>query len=380
MTDSARVPEEQLKVWRKATSEGNRFRVARELKKQGRKVIGVVSDYVPEEAIYAAGMLPWRIIGAWREDVAQATLHRPVNAEVYATHVLESLLAGELDFLDGIVIPHLDDDQRRLWDVCVHLDMMPLIHYLYIPRKESEYCLTEFAGGIRRLVGELEQLGAVKVSQESLRQAIGVYNKWRRCLMAIYELRKREVPPLSGSEVLSITTASFTMLKEEFTQQVEAVFGQLKKRKTSLSRVRPRILVSSENLDDPAYLELVEDAGCLVAMDDLDTGSRYIWQEVDTSMDPFYGLAKRYLSRPTGPQMFDWDKQANQVMQWVKEFKIDGVLNFPTMNSYWREMFTPYFHSALSKAGTPMMTFSREYQLANVGQLRTRIEAFLETL
>ena len=78
--------------------------------------------------------------------------------------------------------------------------------------------------------------------------------------------------------------------------------------------------------------------------------------------------------------MFDWDKQANQVMQWVEEFKIDGVLNFPTMNSYWREMFTPYFHSALSTAGTPMMTFSREYQLANVGQLRTRIEAFLETL
>ncbi|MFC2017660.1 2-hydroxyacyl-CoA dehydratase [Chloroflexota bacterium] len=279
MTDADVALEEQLKVWRKATSEDNRFRVARELKKQGRKVIGVISDYVPEEAIYAAGMLPWRIMGTWREDAAQATLHRPVNAEVYTTHVLESLLAGELDFLDGIVVPHLDDDQRRLWDVCVHLDMMPLIHYLYIPRKESEFCLTEFAEGIRRLVGELEKLGTVKVSEESLRQAIDVYNKWRRCLMEIYELRKREVPPLSGSEVLGITTASFTMLKEELTQQVEVVFDQLKKRKTSLSQVRPRILVSSENLDDPAYLELVEDAGCLVAMDDLDTGSRYIWQQ-----------------------------------------------------------------------------------------------------
>lgn len=372
--------EDLLKRLVETNNEDNRAKAALKCKGQGRKIIGLLSDYVPEEVIYAAGMLPWRITGTWRGDLSRAHAYRPVNTDLYATHVLDSLLTGELDFLDGVVVVHLDDDQRRLWDLWRYLGKTRFVHYLYIPRRDSPLFVNEFRNGIVRLARNLEQLGGAKISPQSLSQAIAVYNRWRTIMGKIYELRKKEVPPLSGAEVLGIATASFVRPKDELSCDLEALLEYLKERRTSLQAVRPRILVSSENLDNPAYLELIEGAGCLVAMDDLDTGSRYFWQNAMTDGDPFFSLAQRYLTRPCCPRMFSWDKSIQQILQWVRDFRIDGVMNLPAMYAYWRECFGPYLEVRLQEAGIPVMTFLREYRLANVAQLRTRVGAFLEML
>ena len=198
--------------------------------------------------------------------------------------------------------------------------------------------------------------------------------------MDLCELRERDVPPLSGSEFLALTTASFVMPKDEFTQKLETLFDYLKERRTSLPRVSPRLLVSSEDLDLPAYLALIEGAGCLVAMDDLNTGSRYFWQKVDNSSEPLYALAKRILTKPACPRMFDWERYVERLIKWVREYNIDGVLDFPAIHSYWRGLIGPYLHDRLEEVGIPEMSFTREYHLSNVAQLRTRVGAFLEIL
>jgi benzoyl-CoA reductase/2-hydroxyglutaryl-CoA dehydratase subunit BcrC/BadD/HgdB len=260
--------EEELRVLFETIDERRRYDAAHEWKKQGKKVIGFISDYVPEELIFAAGMFPYRIIGSWNADVSKAIFYRPTNTDLYSIHVLQSLLEGKLDFLDGIIIPHLDDDQRRLWDVWSHLKKASLIYYLYIPRKESDFCIMEFRNGLVRLKENLEELGAKKISDESIESSIVVYNRWRKIMMDLLELRKREVPPLSGSEFLALTVSSFVMPKDMFTERIESILDPLKKRIAPVSKNRPRLLVSSEDLDNPAYLELVENCGCLVSMDD----------------------------------------------------------------------------------------------------------------
>jgi benzoyl-CoA reductase subunit C len=115
-------------------------------------------------------------------------------------------------------------------------------------------------------------------------------------------------------------------------------------------------------------------------MDDLDTGSRYFWGLVDTSLEPLYALAKRYISHLACPRMFFWDRQVEQVIEWVKEYRIDGVINYPQIYSYPRHYNDPYFREKLTEAGIPVTTIFRDYYLVNVGQLRTRIGAFIETL
>ncbi len=228
--------EDRLQRLIEGNSEANRTKWAKEWKKQGKKVIGVMSSDVPEEVISAAGMLPWRVTGTWQENVNRARVYRPEATCSYLTHVLESFLSGELDFLDGVVMADEDQDYFTLWNVLQYLKMKPLCLYLHAPFVDREIDLRYFAREIRRLISSLEDFGGVKITDASLRSSIDTYNQTRSLLSRMYELRKREIPPLSGAEVLGITTAAQVMPKEQFNQELEKLLPYLKKRKTNLKQ------------------------------------------------------------------------------------------------------------------------------------------------
>ena len=373
--------EQRLKKLLEGNSEAERAKWAIESKKQGRKVIGVISSYVVEEVISAAGMLPWRINGKWTADISHTRAYRSENSCGYCNHVLESFLTGELDFLDGIVITDLDQDLVRLWDVLVYLKVKPFCHIMHIPFVDTKLSRQFLKEEISRMIKAVEEFGGVKITEESLRLSIETYNQWRRLLGRIYELRKREIPPLSGAETLSITTASSVVPKEYFNQELEALLPYLEGRKTNLKEVRPRLLIESDMLDQPAYLSLVEEEGCLIAMDDMDTGTRLFAQEVDTSQpDLTYALAERYLSRHGVARMASWDEQVEQLIKWVSEFNIDGVLALPLAWCYPQRYRIPFLAKKLEQAGILFLSIEREYHLANAGQIKARVGAFLEVI
>jgi len=364
----------------KGNSEAIRYNWAMAWKQQGKKVIGILSSYVPEEVIWAAGMLPWRITGTWRENISNARLYRSQSSCSYCNHVLESLLSGELDFLDGIVTTDLDQDLLRLGDVLLALKKMPFCQIMHIPFVDSELNYKFLTDEIRRLISSLENYGGVRITDDALRASIDTYNRMRSLLNRMYELRKKETPPLSGSETLGITTTAAVMPKTHFNKELETLLPYLEKRETNLKNHSPRLLVTSEMLDNPAYISLVEE-GCLVAMDDMDTGSRYFIQEVDITLeDPANALARRYLNRHGAPRMTSWNKQAEQLIKWVKEFNIDGVLALPLAWCYPQRYRMPLLTRRFDEAGIPSLCLEREYHLTNVGQLRTRIGAFVEML
>lgn len=363
-----------------ANSEPSRAERAAEYKRQGKVIIGTTDANTPEEVIFAAGFLPWRVTGTWRDNVSLAHTFRSVDTDVYCNHLLQSHMAGELDFLDGVIIGCEDDDLRRLWDAWVYIGKTPFTHMLYVPHKDSPVTRRAYSQATTNLIDKIEKSFGVKVTGQALSEAIEVYNHWRTLMMRVYELRKRETPPLSGAEVLKLATASFVMPKDQFNRELEALLPYLENRRAGLSKVTPRLLVSGDKLDNPAYLELVESTGSLVAMDDLDTASRYIWKTTSVEKPPVVALAERYLSRPPCPHIVDWPRYTDTVIGWVKEYNIAGVLNLPHMYGYIRQMVTPYYRDALTAAGIPMMSFNIEYHLTNVEQLRTRIGAFIEML
>ncbi len=371
--------EKELMQLVEGNREENRIQEARDWKERGGKVIGLLCSYVPEEVIYAAGMLPWRVTGTWRENVPLALAYRPVNSCPYCTHVLESLLSGELDFLDGVVATSRDQDLVRLLDVWKSLGRTPLTVYMYLPHHDSRLGSQQFAKEIRKLMTLLGEFSGREVSAESLHKAIAVHNKTRRLLREVYELRKKEKPPLSGAETLGITTSAMVMPKEDFNKKLEALLPYLEKRTAPVRQFRPRLLVSGDLLDHPGYLTMIEDLGCLIAMDDLDVGSRYFWQEVEPdSIDPIQALANRYLYRPAGPHLYSWPKQLAQVIHWVKDFDITGVIELVLIYSQVRQIRAPFFKRKLDEAGIPNISLTRDYHLSNIGQLQTRVQAFLE--
>jgi benzoyl-CoA reductase subunit C len=371
--------EDKFKQLVGASDPKNRTKWAQDWQKQGKKVIGVLDTLVPEEVIYAAGMLPWRIQGSWKEDVSRAMPYRFFRGNTFLNHVMKSLLEGELDFLDGMVCSNRDEDFAHFRDYWEHVGKTSLIHLLEVPTIDFELSRRRFTSKIREFVGVIEEFSKVKLDDNKLRDAIAVYNEGYALMRKLYELRKKEVPPISGGEALAIANAAMVMPRDEFNQKLEELMPYLETRKANVRNTHPRLLLSSDLMDNPAYIDLVEEAGCLVAMDDLDIGSRYFWEQVNGSGDPAQALAVRYLKNRS-PRMFDWRGQTAQLVQLTKEFNIDGVLELLDLYDYTREFRRPFLMSWLKEAGVPAMSFQRSYSLSNTGQLKTRIGAFLEIL
>jgi benzoyl-CoA reductase subunit C len=375
------VMEDRLKALIDANKPANRTKWAMEWKKQGRKIVGLLDTYVPEEVVAAAGMLPWRISGTWEEAAPQAAIYRPEMTCRYCSHVLESVLTGDLDYLDGVACVQLDDDVKRLWDVLHYIDKPQQNHIMYLPHSCSETTLQWWNQSVMELKQVMEDWGGVKITEEALADQIEIFNKMRGLLKRVYELRKREVPALTGAEVLGITTAARVMPREEFNKELEALIPYLENRTGAFKNTTPRILMSGEFLDHPGYVELVESCGAAVVMDEFDTGAKYFWDLIDDTCDnPWKAVAKRYLDRPGLSRMVDWTDQTDQIKRWVKEFNVQGIVELKQLYSL--PLAYRYFimKQRMKDAGIPYTSLDREYHLAQVGMLRTRVEAFIEMI
>ena len=367
------------------SQEAHRTRYVSEWKKDNQKIIGLLCSYIPEEIIHAAGMRPWRIMGTQRSGTPRADVYRPPHTCAYCNHVLESLLSDEYAFLDAVVGTSWDQDLIRLWDVWTYLAKTPGAHIMHLPLNNTQTHQNQYVKEVRKLVEFVENLAGAEISGAALAHSVGLYNQARSLLHQVYELRKREKPSLSGAEVLGITLASLLMPVEAFIEQMQSLMPYLEQRKLPADCYRPRVLVSSDRLDNWEVIKMVEETGCLVAMDDLDTGSRHFWKSVeisegDTRDEMVVALAKRYHAQPASPGMMTWAEQVEQVADWVKEFDIQGVLELPLIYSRSRQMRARYFNDRLSAKGIPVASFEREYHLARIGQLKTRIGAFVEML
>lgn len=373
--------EDKLRLLIDANKPENRNKWATEWKKQGGKIVGLLCIYVPEEILSAAEILPWRITGTWREFAPLAGAYRPEMTCRYCSHVLESILTGELDFLDGVVTTQVDDDFKRLLDVLRFVNRPSFNYIMYLPHTISKTTLRMWNKSVLDFKKVVEDWTGKEITENELRRQIEVYNTMRSFLKRVYELRKREVPALTGTEALGITTAARIMPRSEFNKELESLLPYLENREVALNQTRPRLLMSSEYLDNPTYVRLVEDSGSLVVMDDFDTGSKYFWRDVDVSPEnPWEALASRYMNRPGTARMGNWGEQFTQLMEWIKEFSVDGVIELRQLYSLPLDYRFFVLKKKFEKADIPYFSLSREYHLSHVGMLRTRLEAFIEMI
>lgn len=360
--------------------EEEQIKLALEQKKQGKKVVGIISSYVPEEVLSAFGLIPWRIFATQATDITLAGAYRPRNSNEYCTRVLESVLRGKLDFLDGIILSDIDHELLRLWDVLTHLKKFPLCYIMHAPFHDEEVAVRFMENEINKLIAVLRNFTGTDINEEKLQDSIDTCNRMRVLLSKVYDLRKPEKPALSGAEALGLTMAAQLMPKNEFNPELEAILPFLSSRQANGKANRPRLLVSADYLYDLRYLNLVEEYG-YIAMDDTDAGSHYIKGLVDTTLqEPVYSLAKRYLSRHGGPANITWNRQIQQLKSWVHEYKIDGIISLPLQWDYHPMYRMPILTKELEKANIRHMSFEREFLLTNTEQFRTRVETFAEIL
>jgi len=373
--------EQRLKSLLDTIDRPNRNRLAKEWKERGGVVFGLVCHYIPEEILSAASVLPWRVAVSAGTVDSKAILYRPNTTNPYYRKVLEGVFTSEIDFLHGFVVSNRDDDCRRLFDVLERVDEKLCNHIVFVPAHNSGTAVRMFADSLHSLADWLGTHMGQPISAERLREAIAVHNLTRSLIRQVYELRKRDSPPLSGAEMLRLTLAATVLPKTVFNEELQTLLPYIRDRKLELKATVPRLMISSDMLDKPEYVELIEQAGSLVAMDDLDTGSRYVNQLVDErTVDPYQALAERYLAGPACPRMFSWDDQIQQIVRWCHEFGIHGVVEMPQICDFSRGFRHPFVIQKLKEAHIPLISIERDYTLANAGQIATRIGAFIEML
>ena len=353
-----------------------------EWKAAGGKVVGYFCSHVPVEVLTAAGVLPFRMrgTGSTGTELADASFSS-INCS-FPKHTFNQALRGEFDFLDGLICISSCDHVRRVYDNWKQQLSTPYLTVMSLPKKIGEAQVDWYYEEINILREGLRKFLGVEITDDRLRDAIKQVNETRSLQRQMYELRKRERPPISGAEALAVMVAGSSLPRERYNDLLRTLLADLENVQGK-SGYRARLMIVGSELDDPEYLQVIEDQGGLVVTDSICFGTRTMWVDCsETEPDPVRALARYYIQeRPSCPRMNGAQPaRATFVQDMVKEFAVDGVIGERMQFcDFW--CAEHYMNKAdLKEAGIPFIQIDREYILSGKGQLQTRIQAFLETM
>jgi bcr-type benzoyl-CoA reductase subunit C len=355
----------------------------RKLKEQSdKKVVGYMCSYAPEEIIFAAGAHPLRLFSSNR-NIFLADGHLQAYCCSLVRGILEDVLSGDLGFLDGMIFPHTCDSVQRLSDIWrlnvpegFHLDVV-------LPVKLDTASAREYMINVLNLFrNDLEKALKVKITDDDLRKSIALYNEIRSSLTRIYELKSRNPQLIKGKDVYALLRSSMIMERSSYAQLLQSLVEELEKSAIQTIKTKKlRLFLSGGLCSHPDIYSVIEDAGGDVVGDDLCTGFRYFAGMINTNDDPINAIADRYLQRINCPAKHIGNKsRAENLIKSAKENNADGVI-FMLLKFCDPHAFDyPYLKDALDKAKIPNLLLEVEDQPQAQGQMKTRIEAFLEAL
>ncbi len=352
-------------------------------KGEGKPVIGYFCHYTPVEIILAAGALPLRFRGAGSEDSSAGDAYLSGRLCTYVRHVLSLVLDGEYDFLDGYIASNCCDHVRRTHDVLAKKSDLAFGGFLSIPRVLRESLYPYYRDEVRNLYVGLAESLAVDTSDDALRQAIAEVNQVRTRLLELDELRLEDEPRLSGSEALSIHIAAQVLPPAIFVELADRLLPALAER-DRLPAPRARLLLIGAELDEPGYITALESQGARVVADRLCFGSRSVLPPLcEDSDDPLDTITRAHFFRPSCARMMgDFATRWDSIREHAERARADGVV-------FQRLMFCDPWGADLHNINSRMqeesppfsfLPLSREYGIVPTGQIRTRIQAFIEKL
>jgi len=363
---------------------------ARELKASGKKVIGYLSALGPVEIMTAAGVLPIRLKGNVSEAISKGDAYMESIVCPFVRNVFDAAVKGKYDFLDGIVLPHQCDSIDRTNETWSDTLKLPYWHFLNVPHVTGDPSITFMKEILRIFIKTLEQFTGKAITDEAIANAVKAHNNNRKLMRELYDLRKSNPPLISGVEMMKVLVAAMSLPVEESSALIEAVTKEVKGRKPAEANAKAkRIMIIGDQIDDIAVIDAIESTGAYLVMDDLSTGSKMYWQDVDVTSDPVQGIAERYLRKLKIPTTFVGSADTYQgileerfghMKKYVNEFKVDGAILFiyKYCDPYGFEV--PAIKSYVEAAGAPVLYLEDEYSTSSLARVKTRIEAFLEMI
>jgi benzoyl-CoA reductase/2-hydroxyglutaryl-CoA dehydratase subunit BcrC/BadD/HgdB len=306
----------------------------------------------------------------------------------FARSCFNLALKGEYDFLDGFVAPHSCDTVERMYHIWRYYKPAPFTHFINVPHMMGPSSDEFYRQELHLFIKDLEKWSGRKLDTVKFRETVMLYNRRRKVLRELYELRKTDPPLVSGVEVTQVLVAGMGMPGAEHVELVKQFIAEAKARPKPKTQKVPRIFLWGNEIDDTAFIKLIEESGAHVVMDDLCTGSRFFWDDVPETDDPLEGIVSRYLyihcPRSNMPQAEnrkkDLENRYGYIGRFVKEWNANGAIFYIVRYCDTCEMEGPDLREYLNEMRLPVLMIEDDYSTSTIGQLRTRVQAFLEMI
>lgn len=342
--------------------------------------VGIVCSYAPEELVYAAGLQPVRLCGSG-QPVRNADSYLHNNLCPYVRGLFDEALAGRYDQCAGVVFVNSCDAMRRLHDVWRQYGRHDFVHLLDMQRVDDEDAVDYFAARLRELAAALAAHFGSAVSPDGLRAAVQRMNHTRQLVARLYALRASAPPAVSGGEAFPILLAGVRSGPAEFQSELERYLTAREAAGPDRRhRGKPRLLITGSVFHHPQIIELVEGAGAVVVAEDVCVGHRHYDGAVPDEDDPFRAIARRYVQRVPCARMKDLARRHAYLGRLIDEFGVDGVIYHGLKFCDLYQYDFPLTQQLLARRGLPVLYLETDYTTGSYGQLKTRLQAFVELL
>ena len=366
----------------------------KELKAEGKKVMGYWCIYPVLEMMTALDVVPFRIFGDMREPITKADACLPTVICPFIRSFMDLGLKGKYDFLDGVVMAHVCDVGEKVAHIWRTYINSPYCHFIDTPHTTHKAAVKQHKEQLKDFQKTLEPFAGKGLSPGRLKEAIEVHNQQRTLVRELYDLRKPDPPFISGTETLQVMVALMSIPVEEGNELLGQVISEIKERKDGPRKKPARLLIWGSIIDDIALIEMIEGLEANVVMDDTCVGSRAYFADVEFTEDPLNGLAYRYLVELKCPRTFreavfgeikkdyiaDLESRFGYLRDYAREWDAKGVILQSVRYCDTHGYEVPGLKDYLDHIGLPNIYLEHDYSEAALAPLRTRVQAFLEVI
>jgi len=343
---------------------------------EGKKAVGCMLYFCPEELVYAAGMIPFGLWGA-RTQAVEAKRYLPAFICSVLQTTLELGIRGAYDGLEAVMIPILCDSLKGMdgnWRYSVpHIPAIPVAH---AQNRKTEAGVAFTASQYRKVKARLEEIAGRAITDADIRDAVSVYNARRAVMRRFLELCARKPGLLKPSERNAVFKSSCFMDVREHAGMVSELVALMEEAPAGEFK-GPKIVTSGIMADHPNLLQILDDLGYAVVDDEVTHESLRFRADVPETEDPIEGMARQVGNIEGCSVLFDPEKNRGKMLvDLAKKSGADGVLLVLTKFCDPEEYDYVPIKRMLDAAGIPAIQVEIDQQTAENAQTLTALETF----
>ena len=360
----------------------------------GKKALGYTCYFVPEVLLNLGGCFSVRLRAPGTSNTDIGTYYMTNKTCPFTRSILERSMEGGYNFLSAMLSSETCQMMHRAHE---YFDTMGLVKeqtpefflsMMDVPFVTTKTAYEHYENQLRRHILEpLEKVCGVDISDKAIRAAIEEHNDICGIISELGELRKLPNPPITSYEFHVLQLVSECCPQYLIKEKLRETLREVSKRKVDPKpNYRARLVVTGSEVDDPAFTKLLEDCGVYVVADRYCYGSLPGREQIEIreGESALTAVARHYLSTSECPRFMNKEKQVQRrsyLKQLVNDYDADGILYLQMkFCEYWSYERVMGVHDMNEVEGIPCIGVEKEYTMASAGQLRTRFQAFVESI